>query len=256
MLYTTIMDEKYTGVDYSIIIPAYNEEDELPLTLEKVQAAMSMLPLSGEVIVTDNNSTDATAQVARHWGATVVFEGHNQIARARNAGARVARGRYFVFVDADTRISPELLQAALAALASGKVAGGGARVGFDREVSGLSKAILGVWNWVSRSFGVAAGSFVYCLREGFEGMGGFNESVYAGEEVWFSRALKRWARPRKLAFVVQPIAVETSGRKLDWHPPWRIAQTLLWHTLWPWSVKKREHCSFWYKRPEKKESPQ
>lgn len=243
--------DQSTHVDYSIIIPAYNEEDELPLTLSAIRAAMDAIPLSGEVIVTDNNSTDATARIAREWGATVVFESHNQIARARNTGARAARGRYFVFIDADTRICGDLLQAALTALASGNIVGGGARIGFDRKVTGLSKALLHTWNWVSRKFGVAAGSFVYCLREAFEGIGGFDEGVYAGEEVWLSRSLKKWGRPRKLAFVVQPIAVETSGRKLDWHPPWRIAQTLLWHTFWPWSVRRREHCAFWYKRPAK-----
>jgi glycosyltransferase involved in cell wall biosynthesis len=39
------------------------------------------------VIVVDNNSTDATAELARRGGARVVFEPVNQIARARNAGA-------------------------------------------------------------------------------------------------------------------------------------------------------------------------
>lgn len=239
-------------VDYSIIVPAYNEEEELPHTLDALREAMAGVAMVGEVVVTDNNSTDATAQVALDWGAVVVFEAHNQIARARNTGAKAAKGRYFVFVDADTRISADLLKVALAALASGRVMGGGARVGFDRKVSGPSKVLLGVWNWVSRQFGVAAGSFVYCLREGFEVINGFDEGVYAGEEVWFSRALKRWGNGRGLAFVVQPIAVSTSGRKLDWHSPWKIVRTFLWHTLWPWSVRKREQCGFWYKRPEKK----
>ena len=41
-----------------------------------------------ELIVCDNNSTDRTAEIARAAGATVEFEPVNQIARARNSGAR------------------------------------------------------------------------------------------------------------------------------------------------------------------------
>jgi len=76
--------------DYSIIIPAYNEEALLPRTLRSLRRAMERLPeYEGEVIVTDNASTDRTAGVAAAHRARVVHEPHRQIARARNAGARL-----------------------------------------------------------------------------------------------------------------------------------------------------------------------
>ena len=75
--------------DYSIIIPAYNEEDYLPLTLENVKDAMASISgYSGEIIVTDNNSTDRTSEVASDYGARVVFQQHRQIALSRNTGGR------------------------------------------------------------------------------------------------------------------------------------------------------------------------
>jgi glycosyltransferase involved in cell wall biosynthesis len=83
-------------VDYSIIIPAYNEESYLADTLTVLQKAMMDIPLNGEIIVTDNNSTDRTAEIAKTAGAKVVFEPVNQISRARNTGARHAEGRYLV----------------------------------------------------------------------------------------------------------------------------------------------------------------
>ena len=78
-------------MNLSIVIPAYNEEKLLPRTLQSVQAAAGAFTAAGwtfELIVCDNNSTDGTALLARAGGARVVFEPLNQIARARNTGAR------------------------------------------------------------------------------------------------------------------------------------------------------------------------
>src|SRR4030095_13204772 len=85
-----------------------------------------------EVIVVDNNSTDATAELARGAGARVVFEPINQISRARNAGAIVATGDWLVFVDADTLVSAGTLAEMLALIHTGKYAGGGTRLRYDR----------------------------------------------------------------------------------------------------------------------------
>ncbi|MGC9035233.1 MAG: glycosyltransferase family 2 protein, partial [Verrucomicrobiia bacterium] len=71
----------------SIVIPAYNEEKLLPQTLLHVKkAAEAFLNKNWEyeIIVCDNNSSDNTAEIARLYGAMVVFEPINQIARARN----------------------------------------------------------------------------------------------------------------------------------------------------------------------------
>lgn len=93
------------ATDYSIIVPAYNEEDCLPGTLAYLGRAMAGVPdAAGEVVVVDNASTDRTAAIASRWGARVVFEPHRQIARARNAGAAAARGGRLIFVDADTHV--------------------------------------------------------------------------------------------------------------------------------------------------------
>src|SRR5262245_58504290 len=96
-------------VKLSVIIPAYNEEKLLPGCLAHVRAALAAnaaADWASEVIVADNNSTDRTAELARAAGARVVFEPVNQISRARNAGARVASGDLFLFVDADSTLHP------------------------------------------------------------------------------------------------------------------------------------------------------
>src|SRR5438105_2501191 len=117
----------------SFIVPAYNEELELPATLSAIRAAAATTSEPSEIIVVNDGSTDATAAVAATGGARVLTIHRRQIAAARNAGARAARGDVFFFVDADTLISPAHVTGAQAALAAG-CAGGGARVTTDGSV--------------------------------------------------------------------------------------------------------------------------
>lgn len=236
-------------MSYSIIIPAYNEEDFLPGTLAALEVAMDEVGERGQVVVVDNNSSDGTAEIAKKQGARVVFEPVNQISRARNAGAAVAEGRYFIFLDADTQVSGSLLKVALENLESGKCCGGGSVVTFDKA-TGVTDKLVDLWTWISVRFSVAAGSFVYCLREGFEATGGFSEAVYASEEIWFSRRLKAWGKRRGLEFrIVKTAPVVTSSRKLDWYSPFTILLSLVVLTLFPFAVRFRSLCGLWYKRP-------
>ena len=85
----------------SVVIPAHNEENYLPSCL----ASIRNQDYAGdyEVIVVDNASTDNTAQIARDWGAKVVYEGRRSPACARQKGAEIARGKIIAFIDADTQ---------------------------------------------------------------------------------------------------------------------------------------------------------
>ncbi len=233
--------------DYSVIIPAYNEERWLPRSLQALKSAMAMIDLRGEIIVTDNNSTDKTAEVARNHGARVVFESKNQISRSRNAGARVAKGTYLVFLDADTLISSALLKKAITNLESGTCCGGGTLILFDHSTGRCSNALLHFWRAVSKRFQLAAGSFVYCLRCAFEEVGGFSELLYAGEEIRLSVELKKWGKKRHQSFqIITDHSVITSARKLD-HPIRVILATFICIVL-PFSVYSKTLCWYWYKR--------
>jgi peptidoglycan/xylan/chitin deacetylase (PgdA/CDA1 family)/GT2 family glycosyltransferase len=85
----------------SVVIPAHNEEDYLLSCLESIKNQ----DYAGEyeVIVVDNASTDTTAEIARNWGARVVYEGKRSPACARQKGAEVATGKIIAFIDADTQ---------------------------------------------------------------------------------------------------------------------------------------------------------
>jgi glycosyltransferase involved in cell wall biosynthesis len=184
------------------------------------------------------------------FGARVVFEPENQISRARNAGARAARGRYFIFVDADTCIEPWLIHEAISLLEQGATCGGGAQVTFDSGAPWSAGVSISVWNWLSRTMGYAAGCFIFCTREAFEGTGGFSETVYASEEIWFSRSVARWGRPRAQKFhILRAGGIKTSTRKLLWHNQWKVLALVTFFTVCPFAVRSRRLCSFWYRRP-------
>ena len=235
---------------YSLIIPAWNEAAFIAHTIESVQAAMQQLEKAsnqhGQLIVVDNNSSDDTASIARSLGASVVFEPVNQIARARNRGASSASGAVLIFLDADTTCSATLLAHVLERAATGQVVGGGSQIAPDKVVAASGMRGIALWNWISRTARLAAGCFVFCRRDAFEDVGGFSDKVFAGEEIFLSRQLKRWGKSRRMSFEIMSIdPVVTSVRKLEWYSPTQvILQALL--VLIPGALYSRRLCRLWY----------
>lgn len=237
----------------SFVLPAYNEAGHLPFTIEALHNALKHDPdCTYEIIVCDNNSTDNTSEIARSLGALVIFEPHNQIARARNTGAGQAKGEWICFVDSDTLVPAELGKCLIEVIRQPDTGGGGALVRFDLTRQPLFPAlVLKIWNAISGLFRLAAGSFLFCRREAWEETGGFDETFYAAEELIFSKALKRWCRKKKQRFhIISDSAVLTSARKLQWNSQFRLF-LIMFSLLRPGALKSRKGCSFWYQRPTK-----
>lgn len=85
---------------FSVVVPAHNEADGLATTLEALRA--QDVDAAYEVVVVDNASSDATADVARAYGARVVPEPRRGVCRARQTGVEAARGEVVASTDADT----------------------------------------------------------------------------------------------------------------------------------------------------------
>ena len=99
----------HSNVHLSVIIPAFNEQDRLPRTLEHVLGYVDRQPYEGEVLVVDDGSTDKTEYVVRQWprGATALRlvrhpdgDNHGKGAAVR-CGMAAASGRFRLFMDAD-----------------------------------------------------------------------------------------------------------------------------------------------------------
>ncbi len=233
---------------FSVVVPAWNESDQIDETLQALKSALAHQHFDGEIIVADNNSTDDTAEKARNNDVRVVFEPINQIARARNTGAKASIGAWLVFVDADSIVSSELLSEALDALSSGAVIGGGSTVQMDRELVGLPKLTLRFWNWWSVKSSTAAGCFIYCDKQAFEAVGRFDERVYAAEELHLSKKLRKLAKQRGQQFrILTQAPIVSSARKIDWYSPWQVVKQVLL-LLIPFATRSRMMCYVWYDR--------
>jgi GT2 family glycosyltransferase len=95
---------KLGTMEISVVIPVRNRPDEIGRAVRGALASRRAAGLGDdacEVIVVDNGSTDATARLAEEAGARVVKEPMPSRSRARNLGAREARGRWVAFLDSD-----------------------------------------------------------------------------------------------------------------------------------------------------------
>lgn len=233
----------------SVIVPAYNEEKLIGECLRSIQQALVAFPpgWDNEIIVCDNNSTDRTAELARQAGAKVVFEPINQIGRSRNTGAKAASGDWLIFVDADSQPSRELFAEVAEAIQSGRCLAGGCTVRFEGNYPLAALGVKG-WNWLSRTTRYLAGAFIFCEAATFRELGGFNEQLYASEEIDLSRRLKKAARRSgKRIRILHRHPLLTSARKV-WLYSLREHFGVLGRTILKFGkpLKDPRECFTWY----------
>jgi glycosyltransferase involved in cell wall biosynthesis len=106
------------AVSVSVVIPCYNQARFLPDAIGSVAAQQLGEPLTIELIVVDDGSTDDTARVATGLGARVIRQRNRGLSNARNAGLTAARGDLVVFLDADDMLTHDALATGAAAFAS------------------------------------------------------------------------------------------------------------------------------------------
>lgn len=98
-------------MDFSIIIPAKNEQEYLPHCLDSL-SRLNYPREKFEILVIDNGSTDTTVEIARQYNANVFICPDLSIGGLRNFGAHHAQGQVLAFLDADCTVTADWLQAA------------------------------------------------------------------------------------------------------------------------------------------------
>ncbi len=225
----------------SFIVPAYNEEALIGQTLEALNRAALDIREPYEIVVADDASSDRTAAIAVTHGARVASVSLRQIAATRNAGAREAIGNKLIFVDADTVVGAEVVRAAVDAMNNGAV-GGGSAVSFDGRLPRYAELVFPVMVRLFRATGFACGCFLFCTRQAFDAVGGFDEALFASEEIAMSRALKRQGR-----FVILRESVTSSGRKLRMYTGREVLRLFGGILLaGPKALKRRDGLEVWY----------
>ena len=225
----------------SFVVPAYNEERLIGAALDAIHDAARSIGQPYEIVVANDASTDRTPGIAREKGDRVVDCEHRQIARVRNTGARASTGDILIFVDADTLISSTVVRASLDAIASGAV-GGGATLHVEGSLPWWGPPLLWTVGESMRVMQWAAGCYVFATRAAFDAAGGFDERIFASEEIFFSQALKRVGR-----VVILREQVVTSGRKLRTHSAWDLIRLLgVFLVQGPRLLRNRDALSLWY----------
>lgn len=175
-------------VDWSFVIPCLNEEPHLTETIVRLRRCVPA-GVGYEVIVVDHGSTDRSAAVAAELGARVIRRPGVALGALRNAGARAARGRVLLYLDADisltiqwTRRIPQV---------AGQVARSPLLLAGSFAVPDPAGSWVGKeWECGRRATGEVAtlpGGHMVMSREGFLSVGGFPEDADAGEDEGFSR---------------------------------------------------------------------
>jgi glycosyltransferase involved in cell wall biosynthesis len=206
---------------FSVLIPARNEENFLPRCLDSIKAAAIPFPDQVEIIVALNRCTDRTEEIALKQGAKVVHEDGRNLARIRNAAAKAAAGEIIVTIDADSRMTGNMLVEIDRLLRTGKYIGGGVTIRPERWSLGifvtvLLLAVLLSWRRVS-------GGLFWCLRKDFEAIGGFNENLVSLEDLDFAKRLKAYGKRHGKRFTtIKKAQIVTSCRKWDIFGDWYL----------------------------------
>ena len=235
----------------SIIIPCYNEAALLPRLLTSIDAARRAFsggPDGIEIIVSDNASTDETAAIAVGHGCRVVSSTMRCIGAVRNAGAASAHGGIVAFIDADSQVHHDTFNVIAAFMTRPDVVGGTTGATMERWSAGIALTYATflplVWA-TSMDIGV-----VFCRREDFEAVGGYDESLKFAEDVKFLFALRRIGRVRGSRLVrARAAKVIASTRKFDQFGDWHYL-TLLVKGPWYLISRRRRDAfadQYWYK---------
>lgn len=120
--------------------------------------------------------------------------------------------------------------------------GGGTAVQFDEPTPRYGRILLSVLLWLNCRLQLASGCFIFCTRDAFLAVGGFDSTLFAGDEVAISRALAKQGR-----FTILREAVTTSGRKLRSYSARELLGTLAkLALLGRRGLRDRTRLALWY----------
>lgn len=185
--------------DISVVVPVFNAARTLDACLDAI--ALQDLPEHAfEVLVVDNNSTDATAAIARrHASVRVLAEPRQSAYAARNRGLAQARGRWIAFTDGDCVPRPDWLRRLTSRLADPSVQ---VVMGRDRPAGPTTAVrLLGEYDHRKEEFVLSSRDpAIYyghtnnmaARREAFDAAGAFDEGARGSDVIFVQRVLACW----------------------------------------------------------------
>lgn len=204
--------------EVSVVIPAYNEEKDIGRCLESLRKQSFS---NFEVIIVDDGSTDNTLEIAKKFKNVKILRGrHKGTGYSRNLGAKKAKGKILVFVDADMHFDRDYIRNLIKPIAKdkrGKVIG----ATHDYEVATNTD------NWISNLWGRIRVSkenakdvkiFRAIRKDKFLELGGFDSKYgYADDQTfWFKYKIKPAVAPDTTCYHKNPETLESTYKQARW----------------------------------------
>ena len=185
-------DRSASAVEVSVIIPTFNAAETIAEQLEAL--ASQTFDGTWEVIVADDGSTDATAEIVAQWtdrlpSLTILRLESGGGARARNVATRASLGRFVAHCDSDDVVSPHWLAALTEALHDHALATGPIDLTLLNPDRLYSWRRSPGWQELPRWMGYAKpimGCNLAVRREAFDQVGGFDDGLPSGSDFDFS----------------------------------------------------------------------
>jgi glycosyltransferase involved in cell wall biosynthesis len=210
----------------SVIIPAYNEEKYLVRTLRSI-ADQTM---TAELIVVANGCTDKTIEVALGYADRVFKIDKHNVALARNIGALNSKGDILVFLDADTRLSPNALQEISKQFSDDYAAA--TLDAYPNAPRTKYQLVLSIKNLLHRTKLYAGSSGVIITHSNlFDKVHGFDPHLPIGENSMIIRQLKKFGK----YCVVDNTYATTSTRRYE---RWGLVRTLFFWVYNRWILHR------------------
>ncbi|MCR4330160.1 MAG: glycosyltransferase [Candidatus Roizmanbacteria bacterium] len=172
---------------FSVIIPTLNEERDLPHLLSDIH---KQKPTNIEVLIADAYSSDKTStilkQTSQKLPLSILQTKKKNVSHQRNTGAKNARGKYIIFLDADSRLPPQFFSKLEEFIIHNKGFLYSLRMSTNEQKNEyvflleIGNLVIDFFNRVGKPF--AAGTGIVVHRELFYDLGGFDESLKLAED--------------------------------------------------------------------------
>ncbi|MFA5020265.1 MAG: glycosyltransferase [Candidatus Pacearchaeota archaeon] len=193
--------------ELSCIIITLNEEKALPnlLTSLKNQTYQNF-----ETIVADYNSKDKTREIAKKFRCKITKGGG--YSAGRNNGAKIAKGKYLLFLDADSTMSKDFLEVNMKEFKTSKKGVGTVEVKpiSNRYFDKIFFKFYDIWSKLMLKISPhCAGCGIFVKKNVFKKLNGFDEKIVFAENHDFTR------RAKPYGFIILPRHMYTSVRRMD-----------------------------------------
>ncbi|MEM5777018.1 MAG: glycosyltransferase [Candidatus Aenigmatarchaeota archaeon] len=177
----------------SIVIPTYNEEKYLPKLLSSIKKQTFQ---DYEVIVADAFSTNKTREIAKRFGAIVVDGGLPS--KGRNEGAKIAKGKYIYFLDADVKLPRNFLEKTINEIEKRQIDVATcymrpiSNLEIDKTLHNLANMIIKITSRTKKPY--APGFCIIAKKKLHKKINGFDESLKMSEDHDYVRRMTNFGK--------------------------------------------------------------